>query len=171
LRVSRNTVVAAYDLLLCEASWKPAPAREPSSVPPSRVSGLTSPRAQRAGAPSLRSGIEERAVFGMPGGVARHKGTLRDHSFPVASQRFENAMRQSRSVSQAQRFHSVKHVAVDHWTGIPAYASDERRLAIPGNVRVWLAFGHTDMWGASRVSRVWFRKARSVIRAAGTFIS
>ena len=109
--------------------------------------GCRRPRAQRAGVPSLRSAIEERAVFGMPGGVARHKGALRDHSFPVASQRFENAMRQSRSVSQAQRFHSVKHVAVDHWTGIPAYASDERRLAIPGNVRVWLAPGHTDMRG------------------------
>jgi hypothetical protein len=38
----------------------------------------------------LRSALEERAVLGVSGGVGRHEGTLRDHSFSIASQRFEN---------------------------------------------------------------------------------
>jgi len=33
----------------------------------------------------LRSAIEERAVLGVPDGVGRHEGALRDHSFPVVS--------------------------------------------------------------------------------------
>jgi hypothetical protein len=38
----------------------------------------------------LRSALEERAVLGVSGGVGRHEGALRDHSFSIASQRFEN---------------------------------------------------------------------------------
>ena len=45
-----------------------------------------------------RSAVEECAVLGVPGGVGGHEGALRDYSFLVASQRFENAMRQPRSV-------------------------------------------------------------------------
>jgi hypothetical protein len=45
--------------------------------------------------------IEERTALWVSGGAGRPGGALRDHSCPVASQRFENAMRQPRSVSQA----------------------------------------------------------------------
>jgi hypothetical protein len=38
----------------------------------------------------LRSAIEGRAALG-PGTIGRHEGALRDHSFPIASQRFEDA--------------------------------------------------------------------------------
>jgi hypothetical protein len=50
----------------------------------------------------LRSAIEGRAVLG-PSGVGRLEGALRDHHFPIASQRFENAMRQPRSVPRPDR--------------------------------------------------------------------
>jgi hypothetical protein len=49
----------------------------------------------------LRSAIKERTVLGVSGGVGRHEGALRDHPFSIASQRFENAMRQPRSVPLA----------------------------------------------------------------------
>lgn len=51
----------------------------------------------RASRPSSIS-IEERAVLEVSGGVGRHEGALRDHPFSIASQRFENAMCQPRSV-------------------------------------------------------------------------
>jgi hypothetical protein len=44
----------------------------------------------------LRSAIEGRAVLG-PGDVGRLEGVLRDHHFPIASQRFEDAMRGGQS--------------------------------------------------------------------------
>jgi hypothetical protein len=49
----------------------------------------------------LRSAVEERAVLEVSSGVGRHEGALRDHPFSIASQRFENAMRQPRSVPLA----------------------------------------------------------------------
>jgi hypothetical protein len=45
------------------------------------------------------------------GGVGGHERALRDHSFPIASQRFENAMRQSRSVSQAGQL--LRHLRME----------------------------------------------------------
>ena len=49
----------------------------------------------------LRSAIEELAVLEVSGGVGRHEGALRDHPFSIASQRFENAVCQPRSVPLA----------------------------------------------------------------------
>jgi hypothetical protein len=50
--------------------------------------------AVRARIPSVRDQtVEEHAVLGVSGGGGGHEGVLRDHSFPVASQRFKNAMR------------------------------------------------------------------------------
>jgi hypothetical protein len=59
----------------------------------------------------LRSAVEERAVLGVSGGVGGHERALRDHSFTIASQRFEDAMRQSRSVSQAGQL--LRHLRVE----------------------------------------------------------
>ena len=47
----------------------------------------------------------------MSGRVGRHERALRDHSFPVASQRFENAMRQPRSIPQAGRL--LRHLRME----------------------------------------------------------
>ena len=59
----------------------------------------------------LRSAIEERALLGVSGGVGRHEGALRDHPFSIASQRFENAMRQPRSVPLAGQL--LRHLRVE----------------------------------------------------------
>src|SRR5690242_11030980 len=58
-----------------------------------------------------RSAIEEYAVLGVPGRVGRHEGALRDHSFSVASQGFEDAMRQPRSVPQAGQL--LRHLRME----------------------------------------------------------
>ena len=47
----------------------------------------------------------------MSGRVGRHERALRDHSFPVASQRFENAMRQPRSIPQAGQL--LRHLRME----------------------------------------------------------
>ena len=47
----------------------------------------------------------------MSGGVGRHERALRDHSFPVASQHFENAMRQPQSVPMAGQL--LRHLRVE----------------------------------------------------------
>ena len=70
---------------------------------PKSVVGACVPR-------GLRSAIEERAVL-VPGGVGRHERAPRDHSFPVASQRFENATRQQRSIPQAGRL--LRHLRME----------------------------------------------------------
>jgi hypothetical protein len=44
---------------------------------------------------STRSAVEKCAVLGVSRGVGGHERALRDYSFSVASQRFENPMRQS----------------------------------------------------------------------------
>jgi hypothetical protein len=71
-----------------------------------RLKGLCRARAVR-----LRSAIEERAVLGVSGGVGRHEKALRDHPFSIASQCFENAMRQPRSVSLAGQL--LRHLRVE----------------------------------------------------------
>jgi hypothetical protein len=45
------------------------------------------------------------------GRVGRHEGALRDHSFLVTSQRFEHAMREPRSVSQAGQL--LRHLRME----------------------------------------------------------
>ena len=75
--------------------------------------GVSSPKSVvRACVPrDLRSAIEERAVLGVPGGIGKHGGALRDHSFPIASQRFANAMRQPLSIPQAGRL--LRHLRME----------------------------------------------------------
>ena len=51
----------------------------------------------------LRRPLLRHAVLAVLGGVGGHERALRDHSFPIASPRFEDAMRQSRSVPLAGR--------------------------------------------------------------------
>ena len=61
-----------------------------------RLKALCAPASVR-----LRSAVEECAVLGVSDRVGTHEKALRDHSFLVASQRFENAMRGARSIPQA----------------------------------------------------------------------
>jgi hypothetical protein len=71
----------------------------------------SSKSAVRACVPSVFDQPSERAVLGVSGGVGRHEGALRDHPFSIASQRFENAMRQPRSVPLAGQL--LRHLRVE----------------------------------------------------------
>jgi hypothetical protein len=59
----------------------------------------------------LQLAIEERAVLEVSGGVGRHEGALRDQPSSIASQRFENAMCQPRSVPLAGQL--LRHLRVE----------------------------------------------------------
>jgi hypothetical protein len=59
----------------------------------------------------LQLAIEERAVLEVSGGVGRHERALRVQPFSIASQRFENAMCQPRSVPSAGQL--LRHLRVE----------------------------------------------------------
>ena len=93
----------------------------------------------------LQSAIEERAVLGVSGGVGGHERALRDHSFPIESQRFENAMRRPRSVPLAGQL--LRHLRVEQ--GDAAFSS---RLRARRRLRAFLVPNTAAASGASRVS-------------------
>jgi hypothetical protein len=88
------------------------------------------------------------------GGVGRHERALHDHSFPVASQRFENAMRQPRSIPQPGRLLQHLRMEQDNPSVFDFVAGDCERA---------VAEGHSNrlMAGLSRMSLSTFCLPRS----------
>ncbi len=100
------------------------------------VTGYRRPKALCAsgGRPSAinRRGVRRTRVSG---GVGGHERALRDHSFPVASQRFKNAMRQSRSVPQAGRLLWHLRVEQDDAAVFDLVVRDRERTVAQGHFK------------------------------------